>query len=235
MNDTPARRRAAPVEPAVVGNGAAPRPRFVTPTARVLEPTLVRQLIRQRQQLGTDLYDEVWEGVYVVPPPANNAHQALVADLTAILSLVIKHEGRGIVLPGANVSDRREDWEQSFRCPDVVVVLTGGKAVDCATHWLGGPDFLIEVQSPGDNTDEKIPYYGLLGVRELLIIHRDTRRLRLYRLGANGLSLVGRSDDKKRTPLMSEAVPLKFSRKSPRPGPRTVVQRTDGKPGRWTV
>ena len=43
---------------------------------------------------------------------------------------------------------------------------------------MGGPDFLVEVQSPHDDTEVKIPFYSELQVRELLIIHRDTRALR---------------------------------------------------------
>src|SRR5215831_2995770 len=94
---------------------------------------------------------------------------------------VIVLEARGQVFPGANVSDRRVGWKRKFRGPDVVVVLSGSRAVDCKTHWMGGPDFLIEVQTPGDQTEEKIPFYSEIGVQELLIVHRDTRQLRLYR------------------------------------------------------
>jgi Uma2 family endonuclease len=235
MNGIPARHLPRLKEDAASGANTTPRPQLLMPAARILEPALVREMIRQRQKLGIDRYDEVWEGVYVVPPLTNNPHQQLVSDLTAILHLAIKQEGRGSVQPGANVSDRREGWEHSFRCPDVVVVLAGRKAVDCETHWMGGPDFLIEVQSPSDDTEEKIPYYALLGVSELLIIHRDTRQLRLYRLEDMDLVLMGQTGPKKRGPLVSKVVPLKFSRSTGRLGPRTVVQRTDGKKGRWTV
>src|SRR5436305_884473 len=148
-------------------DAAIPKPEFVMPTARILEPALVRELIRERQTLGIDKCDEVWEGVYVVPPLANNPHQTLVMDFAEIIRALIGREN-GQVFPGANVSDRRKNWEKSFRCPDVVVVLKDGKAVDCDTHWMGGPDFLIEIESPGDDTYDKIPFYSKLVVRELL-------------------------------------------------------------------
>jgi Uma2 family endonuclease len=212
-----------------------PKPALVMPRARILEPALVRDLVRQRQVRGIDQYDEVWEGVYVVPPSATNAHQALVFELATILAKVIQHESLGTVLPGVNVSNRRQGWEYSYRCPDVVVVLKEGRAIDCETHWMGGPDFLVEIECPGDETDKKIAYYDQLFVRELLIVHRDSRRLRLYRHDGRALVLAGRGDDEDREPLVSAVVPLKFTWKSTKTGPRTFIQRTDGKRNSWTV
>jgi Uma2 family endonuclease len=232
MNDAPRTTRKPKGEPAARD---VPRPEFLMPTARILEPLVVQELIRHRQKMGIDQYDEVWDGVYVVPPLATNPHQTLVGEYTTVLMLVVRLEGKGLVLPGANVSDRRRRWEKSFRCPDVVVVLNGGRAVDCGTHWLGGPDFLIEIRSPGDDTDEKLPFYSLLGVRELLIVHRDTRELQLFRHDGNQLALVGTGDAAHPGPLVSEVLPLKFSYQATRTGPRTVVQRTEGKRKSWTI
>src|SRR5262249_23087002 len=147
-----------------------------------------------RQVRGVDTYDEVWEGVYVVPPLANLHHQDFTGDLYDIFHGVVRSEKRGRVQPGANVSDRRTDWETSFRVPDIVIVLNDGRAVDCGTHWFGGPDFLVEVESPGDETDLKIPFYSQIKVRELLIIHRDTRLLRLFRHDGQQLVQVEPSD-----------------------------------------
>ncbi len=209
-----------------------PRPEFLMPRALILEPSLVRELIRDRQIRGIDRYDEVWDGVYVMPPLASNPHQGLVFEVCATVRNVVPRD-RGEVLPGANVSDRREGWEESFRAPDVVVVLKDGRAIDCGTHWLGGPDFLTEVKSPGDDTEKKIPFYEKIGVRELLVVHRDTRHLKLYRHDGNRLVLVGESQRGKNPWLKSEVVPLEFRWKSTKEGPRTEVRRTDGKKGRW--
>lgn len=232
MNDA---RRTTRKPKAAAAPSEVPKPEFLMPTARILEPLVVQELIRHRQKMGIDQHDEVWDGVYVVAPLANNPHQRLVFGYAAIMNEVIVKAGRGDVLPGANISDRRQKWEKSFRCPDVVVVLLGGRAVDCGTHWLGGPDFLVEIQSPGDDTEEKLPFYSLLGVRELLIVHRDTRHLRLFRHDGDQLALVGSGDAAHLGALVSEVVPLKFSYKATRTGPRTVVQRTEGKRKSWTI
>jgi Putative restriction endonuclease len=201
----------------------------------ILDQDLIREFIQERHDQGIDRYDEVWEGVYIVPPIATNRHQSLVLAFSVILFNVIVLEARGQVFPGANVSARRVGWKRRFRGPDVVVVLSGSRAVDCTTHWMGGPDFLIEVQTPGDQTEEKIPFYGEIGVQELLIVHRDTRDLRLYRHNGNELVQIKPADFQGGKWLLSKIVPLAFRRKVLRNGPSMEVQRTDGIAGNWTI
>jgi Uma2 family endonuclease len=217
-------------------NQMATRPqRFVMSRVLILDPKLARDLIVDRRTKGIDNHDEVWEGIYVMPPMASNPHQQLVGSLCFILREVIGSTRLGQVLPGANVSDRRENWESNYRCPDVVVAFTNSRAVDCTTHWLGGPDFLVEIESPGDETDQKIPFYSRIRVQELLMIHRDSRRLLLYRHDGRQLVSVDPSPMHGGKWLVSEVVPLAFRRKTPKAGPRTEVRRTDGKSGTWMV
>jgi Uma2 family endonuclease len=202
---------------------------------RILEPSLSRELIRRRQELGLDKYDEMWDGVYVMPPLANNPHQTLVSLLLSVLQAVVMLPGRGLVLPGANVSDRRHKWEESYRVPDVVVVLPNSRAIDCVTHWFGGPDFLIEIQSPDNDTEDKIPFFSRIKVRELLIIHRDSRQLRLFRHDGEDLIPVEPTDFQGKKWLVSTVIPLAFRRPTARGNPRTEVVRTDDTPGHWTL
>jgi hypothetical protein len=100
---------------------------------------------------------------------------------------------------------------------------------------LGGPDFLVEIESPGDDSEEKVPFYGRLGVRELLLIHRDKRALRLLRLEGQELVLVGASPLEGKRWLVSAVLPLAFRRKIQRGQPATEVRRTDRQPGLWNV
>ena len=125
----------------------------------VLGEDIFEDLVRERKRKGIDLYDEVWDGVYVMPSMPNLAHQRLVHRLEVPLDEVVEQEDRGAVYPGANVSDREHDWKENYRVPDIVVVLKGGRALNCDTHLFGCPDFLVEIQSPGDDTDEKLPFY----------------------------------------------------------------------------
>src|SRR5262245_43086779 len=199
----------------------------------ILDPELARDWVQERQQRGADVFDEVWDGVYVVPPLANNPHQALVTFFTTVLHGVVGD--RGLVLPGANVSDRRTRWEHNYRAPDVVVALEGGRAEDCTTHFFGGPDFLVEIQSPRDDTDLKVPFYSQIEVRELLIVQRDSRRLSLLRHDGSELVRVQPSLVEGKRWLVSDVLPLAFRRRVVRGDPRTELRRTDGLPGVWSA
>ncbi|HMF18554.1 MAG TPA: Uma2 family endonuclease [Gemmataceae bacterium] len=199
----------------------------------ILDEDYVQRMIRERQKLGIDRYDEVWDGVYVMPPLANNPHQETVGFLTPIYHEVAPPGSR--VFPGANVSDRREDWEKNFRCPDVVVVLPDSLAVDCGTHWLGGPDFLTEIKSPVDDTEEKIPFYSQVKVRELLIIERDSRALRLLRHDGRELVDVPPTPFKGKPWFVSEVLPLAFRQLVHQGQARMEIRRTDKGSGKWIV
>jgi Uma2 family endonuclease len=99
----------------------------------------------------------------------------------------------------------------------------------------GGPDFLVEIQSPGDDTKEKVPFYGQIGFRELLIIHRDKRTLRLLRLEGEELVLVNPTLLDGKEWLVSAVLSLAFRRTAIKGTPRTQVRRTDNRSGLWTV
>src|SRR6266496_3899473 len=92
---------------------------FTTPML-VLDPHVCGQMISERRDRGIDKYDEVWEGTYVMSPGPSNKHQRLVGELWRVFDDVVKPIG-GTALPGANITDREEDWEHNYRCPDVVV------------------------------------------------------------------------------------------------------------------
>jgi Uma2 family endonuclease len=134
-----------------------------------------------------------------------------------------------------NVSDRGRDWKKNYRVPDLVIVLKNSRAVSHGTHVQGGPDFLVEIESPGDDSEEKVPFYGQLGVRELLLIDRDKRTLRLLRLEGQELVLVPASPLAGKRWLVSAVLPLAFRRKTEGGKPVTEVRRTDGPPGLWVV
>src|SRR5437762_13161398 len=91
----------------------------------VSDRDLERRLKAERRRSGADRYDEVWEGVYHMPPLAADDHQEIVCELTTIFTVTIKWAGLGLVRPGVNVSDREKGWKFNYRVPDVAVFLTG--------------------------------------------------------------------------------------------------------------
>jgi Uma2 family endonuclease len=200
----------------------------------IRDPELEEQLRADRQAKGLDRWDEVWEGVYVMPPLANDEHQEIQAALVGILQVSIKWARLGEVRGGVNISDRVVDWRDNFRCPDVAVFLNGTTAQNYQTFWLGGPDFAVEIVSPGDSSRDKLDFYSAVGVRELLIIDRAPWKLELYRLTAGRLVEVGQSISTSADVLRSEVVPLSFRLIAGGPRPSIEVAHHDGVQ-RWVV
>src|SRR3989304_5085418 len=166
-------------------------------------------LREQRAAAGTDRWDEVWEGTYMMTPLPNIEHQDVAGGFVSVIRQVIGR-GQAVVLPGTNVSDRERGWEYDYRCPDVAVYLLGNAAKNCDTHWCGGPDFAIEIVSNDDRTRDKIPFYAQVGTQELLIVERDRWALELLRLSESALRSVGSSTVESGRILASAALPLTF-------------------------
>ncbi|XZE52021.1 Uma2 family endonuclease [Planctomycetaceae bacterium SH139] len=155
-------------------------------TLLIRDPVLEYELIEKRKAIGADRYDEVWDGVYVMSPLANNEHQDFVTELAAVFRIAVDWKGLGKTLAGANVSDRRDGWKQNYRVPDVLVFLSDCQAIDCGTHWFGGPDLAIEVVSEGDQSLEKLDFYAKVNTAMVLVIDRNPMQLTLYRNSDSG-------------------------------------------------
>ena len=186
----------------------------------ITDTTLSDQLIEQRRATGTDRWDETWEGIYMMTPMPNDEHQDIVGALTSILYDVIQKPKLGRVRPGVNVTDREDDWTTNYRCPDVVVYLNDNTAECRDTHWLGGPDFLVEVISRDDRTRDKLGFYGEVGTLEVLLVDRDPWSLELWRPEGDQLQLATSSTLEGAETLVSDVVPLTFQLV---PGPQRPV------------
>ncbi len=196
-------------------------------SALIADADLERQVIAERQSAGSDRWDEVWEGVYVLMPLPNNEHQAFALRLGAILDLSVGLCGLGSVFPGVNVSDRIEGWKHNYRCPDVAVFLNEASAENHDSFWYGGPDFAIEVVRPNDRSREKLEFYASVGTRELLLFDREPWSLELFRLDDGQLKSVGRSELSTSDELTSEVVPLSFRIAEAPVRPQIHVQHRD--------
>lgn len=186
-------------------------------------PKLEARLLRRRRLSGADRYDEVWDGVYIMSPLANDDHQRLVTYFSTVLQIVIGFPGLGEVRAGVNVSDRETDWRTNFRCPDVAVKLNGGIAKIRKAHWFGGPDFAVEIVSPGDRSRRKFDFYAAIGTRELLIVDREPWSLELYALRDGRLVPTGVSRVGSPIILTSMVLPLTFRLIEAEPIPRIEI------------
>lgn len=200
----------------------------------IYDPEFAEVVKRTRADSGGDRYTEVWDGVTVMPALPNNEHQDLVLGLCVAFAAVVNRDAGDRVHPGANVSDQEEDWKQNYRCPDALVALSGCRAEDRETHWFGGPDLVVEIQSPGQDSREKLDFYAAVGCRELLVIDRRPWVLELYRFDDGRSTSVGRVTAADTTELASTVLPLTFRL---RPGkPRPVIVMTQPATGQvWTA
>ena len=192
----------------------------------VLDRYQERSVRADRKVSGADRWDEVWDGVYMVMPLPNDEHQEIVAEFVIAFRAAL---GKGVkIRPGVNVSDRDGDWEKNYRGPDVAVFLEGTSAVNRGAYWLGGPDFAVEVVSKGDRSRKKLAFYASVNVRELLLIHRASWRLELYRLDGGKLGLAGQSTLDDPAILPSVVLPLTFRLIPGAERPAIEVARLDG-------
>jgi Uma2 family endonuclease len=200
-----------------------------------LEPSELKRLIRQRRRSGADRFDEVWNGVYVMAPIADNEHQSLGLELAIAFKNALDVVEPGMIFAGCNVSDQPERWKRNFRCPDVAIFLPDNQAEDRKTHWYGGPDFAVEIISRFDRSRKKFGFYKSVGVRELLLVDRHPWVIELYRADIADWVLVGRADlQNSRDAIPSEllGLTLQLIPGDPRPEIEIVRKETGGK---WLV
>ncbi|MBK8978156.1 MAG: Uma2 family endonuclease [Planctomycetes bacterium] len=139
------------------------------------------ELLEWRRKTGADRYDEVWDGVLHMVPSPSIRHQGLEVQSICWLATRWEGEGRrlihgvGVARPGV------ERWVHDFRVPDISLLTPRGAAREVAgTHFEGGPDAVIELRSPGDETYDKLPFYCEVGCREIWVIDRDTCAVEIF-------------------------------------------------------
>jgi Uma2 family endonuclease len=148
--------------------------------------------LADRRSKGLDRWDEVWEGVLRVTPAPTVEHQRIVDELIEFLRPLLRRTGRGALFSQINVF-RETTQQPDFRIPDLTFVATGREHV---LHADGirreGPDAVIEVRSPDDETYEKLPFFAAIGVREVIVCDRDTKEPEVFRLRGSRYEAVER-------------------------------------------
>ena len=138
-------------------------------------PNLLSQDPVWRRQTGNDKYDEMWEGVLHMTPAPRRSHQDIVLDMAMWL---LTHWARPLgnrVHQDVNVASPG-GWPNNFRVPDLVLLTPDRFAIDHDVYFEGPPTVVVEIRSPGDDTVKKLPFYAQIGVPEVWLIDRDTRR-----------------------------------------------------------
>lgn len=141
--------------------------------------------LARRRRLGADRRDEMWEGVLHMTPAPSTEHQRILDRLVEWLGPRLRESGRGTLRSGINVFRAEDD----YRIPDLTFVATGhdDRLAEDGVRG-GGPDDVIEIRSPGDETSDKLPFFAALGTPEVIVIDRDTKQPEIFRLAADAYS-----------------------------------------------
>ena len=136
-------------------------------------------IIDWRRSTGADRWDEMWEGDMHMPPMPNRDHQAFEGTLEAWLRTHWAKPGGNKVYHQINVASIG-GWPDNYRIPDLVLLTPDRFSIDRNEYFEGPPAVVVEIHSRGDEAYEKLPFYSALGVPEVWILDRDTKRPELF-------------------------------------------------------
>ena len=165
--------------------------------------------LADRRSKGLDRWDEMWEGVLHMTPAPSLEHQRALDAMIEFLRPLLRETRRGTLFSGINVF-RERGTILDYRIPDLTFVATGREHVLHEDGVRGeGPDAVIEIRSPEDETYDKLPFYSALGVREVIVCHRDSKEVEVFRLAGSQYLAVQRDPNGW---LASDALRVRFGR-----------------------
>lgn len=145
-------------------------------------PPEVEAYLARRRELGQDLYDEVWEGIYHVAPAAHPWHGYLDNVLAVLLDPYARRAG----VVGTGPVNVGEDGD--YRVPDRAYHRSLPSSV-----WVPTAALVVEVISPDDETWAKFGFYARHRVDEICTAEPRTRDLRWFVRSGDAYDETGRS------------------------------------------
>jgi len=127
-------------------------------------PPEIEALIARRRRLGLDKYDEVWSGEYHMLPMAHSSHGWLQMHVAMLIEPMAVAAGLVIIGP-FNLGS-----PDDFRVPDFGLHRQRPHAV-----WVPTAAIVGEIESPDDETWEKLPFYASHRVDEVLVVSAERR------------------------------------------------------------
>lgn len=136
--------------------------------------------LEQYEALPEDRRVEVFDGVVYDMASPSQIHQALSMELSNILYNYIKSKKGPCQVFAAPFDVKLSDKPLTIVQPDIMVICDKDK-LD-GKRCNGAPDFIIEIVSPGNPSDDYIRkafYYKSYGVREYWIVNPKRRMVTL--------------------------------------------------------
>lgn len=149
---------------------------------------------------------ELIDGELHVSPAPGIPHQIVLNNLQVELSIYLRRNPLGKLVPGPNAIFSNYDWV----IPDIVFVTKQRWASIAAEKgFYGPPDLIIEILSAGTTNHKrdlkfKRAQYGKFGVREYWSVDIESRSIIIFRLAGNTLEEIStiRDDDQLESPLL---------------------------------
>jgi Uma2 family endonuclease len=120
--------------------------------------------VARRRATGADRHDEVWDGTYTMAP-GPSAHHGRVDRLFSAALLPYERRASLYGVTACNIGVPRD-----FRVPDFSLFRREETAV-----WNPTAALVVEVLSPGDRAWEKLGFYAVHEVDEVVMVDPDER------------------------------------------------------------
>lgn len=138
-----------------------------------LQPETIN--LTQYEALPEDIRVEVFDGVIYNMASPSQIHQSILLELSTLLNTYIKRKRGDCKVFLAPFDVLLSDNPLTIVQPDIMIVCDKNKLDEKRCN--GAPDFIIEIVSPSNPSDDyirKLYYYKNTGVREYWIV--DPRR-----------------------------------------------------------
>ena len=147
----------------------------------LLQPQTETVTLEQYETLPENTRAEVFDGViYNMASPSQN-HQTILTELLVLLRNYIYNKNGGCSVFPAPFDVKLNDNPLTIVQPDIMVICDKNK-LD-GKRCNGAPDFIIEIVSPGNASDDyikKLYYYQNHGVREYWIVNPLKKIVQTY-------------------------------------------------------
>lgn len=136
-----------------------------------LHPEQELVTLEQYEALPDEFRAEVFDGVIYNMSSPSQIHQALLTELLVLFSTYLKKQNGTCRVFPAPFDVKLSDQPLTIVQPDILIVCDLNKLDEKRCN--GAPDFILEIVSPGSQTDDyirKLYYYKKYGVREYWIV-----------------------------------------------------------------
>jgi Uma2 family endonuclease len=155
-----------------------------------LQPQQEIITLEQYEALPEDVRIEVFDGVVYDMAGPSQEHQTILTELLVSLRNYIRGKGGSCSVFPAPFDVKLNDSPLTIVQPDLMVVCDKNK-LD-GKRCNGAPDFIVEIVSPGNPSDDyirKLYYYKNAGVREYWIVDPLRKTVTVNYFEGNMLSI----------------------------------------------